>query len=290
MKEQFFFTFEEGCKWLTVTQPQRIRSRMPYVQQVGYFKALPGYFVLRKGMPSYLFVYCLSGKGVLKYGGAEEFIEPGDCFWIDCRLENYYAVAEGNASWEIAWTHFNGNQVKGLYEEFLENNHGRNRLYVGETLLFTEKIHSIIDNFENADRTVYQDIAASEELSKIMYNCNYIAISGNKKTLPTNVQRAKDYIKENYAGDITLEDLAAYVSLDKYYLVKQFKKTMGCTPRDYLINVRLQHSKKLLEETDMPISQIAYETGFSDASHFSNTFYKREGMTPKEHRRFWINP
>ena len=96
---------------------------------------------------------------------------------------------------------------------------------------------------------------------------------------------ARRYIDFHYKESLTLDLLAAETNVNKYYLVHAFKQTYGISPINYMISCRIQEGKRLLEETDLSLSQISSILGFSSASYFSQSFRKAEGISPIEHRK-----
>lgn len=92
------------------------------------------------------------------------------------------------------------------------------------------------------------------------------------------------YIDKNYADNITLDSLAEYMKMNKYYMAHEFKKNMNISPINYLIERRIKECKSLLETTSLSISEISETVGFSSQSYFSQMFKRNTGMTPKEYR------
>ena len=84
---------------------------------------------------------------------------------------------------------------------------------------------------------------------------------------------------------ITLDQLARYAGLNKYYLVHVFNREMGCSPISYLIERRISESKRLLAATRIPVQQISRQLGFSSPSYFSQSFRRATGVSPAEFRR-----
>jgi len=82
--------------------------------------------------------------------------------------------------------------------------------------------------------------------------------------------------------NITLDDLCKLTGLSKYYLLRSFTKQKGIFPYSYLETIRIDKSKKMLEQGVLPID-VALQTGFTDQSHFSNFFKKFIGLTPKQY-------
>ncbi|MEM9255935.1 MAG: helix-turn-helix domain-containing protein [Pseudomonadota bacterium] len=94
-----------------------------------------------------------------------------------------------------------------------------------------------------------------------------------------------DYISQNFSDKLSVQSLADACSLSVSALERRFRKHLNKTPRQYIIEVRLEHAKKMLLETDKPVGRIALETGFADHSHLTRAFSARYGLTPSETRR-----
>ncbi len=89
----------------------------------------------------------------------------------------------------------------------------------------------------------------------------------------------------DYAEPHSALDLASKVGLSVSQFNRQFKKKFLTTPRSYLNNVRMNAACHLLVSTDLPISEVALQTGFYDQSHFSNQFVRHRDMSPSHYRR-----
>lgn len=98
-----------------------------------------------------------------------------------------------------------------------------------------------------------------------------------------DIENCCNYIKKNYAQAITLDQLSLIANLNKYTIVRYFTKQLGITPYQYLVAIRIGEAKKMLENGIEPI-QVALHTGFSDQSHFTNSFKKIIGLTPKQYQ------
>ncbi len=88
----------------------------------------------------------------------------------------------------------------------------------------------------------------------------------------------------DYAEPLSSADLASKAALSVSQFNRQFKKKFHTTPRSYLTNVRMNAACHLLVSTDLPISDIALQTGFYDQSHLSNQFARHRGMSPARYR------
>ncbi|MDN3637814.1 helix-turn-helix domain-containing protein [Simiduia curdlanivorans] len=93
-----------------------------------------------------------------------------------------------------------------------------------------------------------------------------------------------DFIQQHFSQDICLAELAASTHLSISALERRFKKYLNKTPKQYIHQVRLEHARKLLAETTLPIAQVASESGFTDHSYFSRLFYRQFQELPSVFR------
>lgn len=98
------------------------------------------------------------------------------------------------------------------------------------------------------------------------------------------IRKAVQYINDNYDKKITLDDIAGYVGISKYYFSVLFKKEKDITFSSFLNSVRIEKAKQLLKNPQTTITDVVYEVGFNDAQYFSKTFKKYAGMTVTEYR------
>lgn len=109
--------------------------------------------------------------------------------------------------------------------------------------------------------------------------------TGSDRKYEGVLQKAKAYIEENFGNDeISLNAVAAAVSLSPSHFSTIFGQEMGETFVEYLTGVRMEKAKQLLKTTGMKTIDIAFEVGYRDAHYFSNLFKKTQGCTPREYR------
>lgn len=101
------------------------------------------------------------------------------------------------------------------------------------------------------------------------------------------VSMAVQYMKEHYREQISLEDAAAAGNVSPNYLSKLFRSEMGVGFLDYLTQIRLKESERLLEETNLSIREIAAKVGYLDEKYYSKLFKKATGIKPSEYRRIY---
>lgn len=93
------------------------------------------------------------------------------------------------------------------------------------------------------------------------------------------------YIDHNYANPLKLENIAPLFGYNCSYLGKLFKQRTGKSFNTYLDELRIRHSKELLQQGDRKIYEVAEQVGYSNVDYFSTKFKRYVGMSPAEYRR-----
>lgn len=93
------------------------------------------------------------------------------------------------------------------------------------------------------------------------------------------IRQARQFIEEHFARNVTLKELAEYVALSPYYLLRAFHAEVGMPPYAYLESVRIRHTQRLIK-SGKPLADVAAEVGFSSQSHMTRQFKKIIGVTP----------
>ena len=101
---------------------------------------------------------------------------------------------------------------------------------------------------------------------------------------PPMITRAKQYIRENQAEELSLGQVAKAVNASSFYFCKMFKKGTGMNFTEYVCRVRIESAKNLLLNPNLRISEIAYQVGFQSLTHFNRVFKKTVGEAPTEYR------
>lgn len=119
------------------------------------------------------------------------------------------------------------------------------------------------------------------KVSRLQKESNLIeSKDGYSKTIKKSI----DYIHKNYKQHISLQDISNYVFLSHEYFSRLFKEEVGENFSSYLTNYRMKKAESLIKNTDMKISQIAIEVGYTNASYFSRSYKKFKGISPEDDR------
>jgi sigma-54 dependent transcriptional regulator, acetoin dehydrogenase operon transcriptional activator AcoR len=110
-------------------------------------------------------------------------------------------------------------------------------------------------------------------------------VSSVRSGLPRyKLRRVMAYVDARLTGPISLDDLASVAGVSRFHFHRQFRKSVGVTPREYVLRARIERAKGLLTESDLTVGEVSGAVGFADQSHFSNIFRRVTAMTPRGFR------
>ena len=121
-------------------------------------------------------------------------------------------------------------------------------------------------------------------LIKILRHQHFDLEVGKQSKATKDISFIKHYLETYYHESIQLEDLASMTHLSRCYISHSFKKEIGMSPMEYLIDIRIKESKILLRTTNYSISQVADIVGFTTPTYFSKQFRKSTGISPTDYR------
>jgi AraC-like DNA-binding protein/ligand-binding sensor protein len=112
---------------------------------------------------------------------------------------------------------------------------------------------------------------------------NQLVVKEENSEAPS-IARARVYITDKHADDLSLDEVAKAVNMSAFYFCKMFKKSTGMTFTDYLARVRVEKVRNLLLNPHKRISEAAFEAGFQSLSQFNRVFRKIAGEAPTAYR------
>ena len=144
--------------------------------------------------------------------------------------------------------------------------------------IMLEEITKKEENYEAVCQNLLEVI-----LLCMLRNNNLSIVQSSNVLLNRECAQIKNYLDANYAENITLDTLASFSHMNKYYMAHAFTRYMGVSPITYLLQKRIEEGKSLLSSTSHSISQISTILGFSSQSYFSQAFKKATGRTPVQY-------
>lgn len=104
---------------------------------------------------------------------------------------------------------------------------------------------------------------------------------GNQST----IARALVWAEQHATEPISVTDIASHAAMSPATLHRRIRQEFGCTPNQWLTAVRVEHARRLLEQTDLPIDQIAHQSGLGTAANLRDRLAAQTGLTPSAYRR-----
>lgn len=226
-------------------------------------------------------LYVLQGSGWIEVDGQRVELQTGDVLVLNPQCPHHGIQPErepfSTLSLDLCCSCCVGGQGAG----WLQLTGRETALLEPYLRLFLQELQSRRDYFEPACHQLTALLML--QINRICPLTQNNTSSSRKSAM--ECARVRQYIDEHYAESITLDQLARYAGLNKYYLVHVFNREMGCSPISYLIERRISESKRLLAATRIPVQQISRQLGFSSPSYFSQSFRRATGVSPAEFRR-----
>lgn len=227
--------------------------------------------------------YILGGKGSFLLSDKSHPVEKDDLVVINPRVQHCEASDEAQPLEYIVLG------VDGL--ELTASNDNQQQIHVINLAQSGIPIRAYLDEMlrELEDQipgyeTICQDLL-EVLLLRVMRYSNYSAQPlPPAKRVSKECAAARRYIEAHFRENLTLDQLAEIVHINKYHMVHSFTKAFGVSPINYLLSLRLQECRYLLQSTDQTMTQISQAVGFSSPCYFSQVFHKATGMSPREYR------
>lgn len=257
-----------------------------YLTICGVENCVSGYEFHTEGRTGYHLHVILSGRGILQVNGEFYSLHRGQMFVTKPGEDTWYRADEKDP-WTYCWMTFDGNNAANYIENagFSAGINYRD-CYV-DPRLFYKFVKDILDK---------QEMTLANDLYRLSRLLDFIslAIESGEQKIPMAhhendsnaiiyVDKAVSYIQENYSK-IKITDVARNIGINRSYLTKIFKKRMGVSPQEYLMQCKLNSATKLLIETDAQIQDIARHVGYDNLLTFSKIFKGKFGISPKHYR------
>lgn len=236
----------------------------------------------------YLFHYVLSGTGTLMADDAKGItqtysVRSGQGFLIfPEQITTYYA--DQHSPWEYSWIEFDGLRVKeALSLTDFSLNHP---IYHPHSKDLQEQM------VKEMNYIISHPKESSFHLLGHLYLFFDYFIQSAKSTRLTQsskmsdyyIQEAIHYMEQNFQNDISIEEITAVCGINRSYLGKIFRNSIGRSPQEFLMNYRMVKATELLKLTTLSIADIGTAVGYGNPLHFSRAFKNIYGVSPREWR------
>lgn len=185
-----------------------------------------------------------------------------------------------------------------FYTEFLKLNYNSDFFSDNDlhsTLIFsntdTDYLHNSVFKIiqKNLPAKLLIDNLVMEITNKVLdsipiYQPNVKVDNRLKKNHLLTIERAKKYISDNFKKDISLSEIANYCYVSPFHFSRIFKTFTSFSPYRYLLYTRLKNAELLIRNTKLPVTDIAFSSGFNGLEHFISTFRQRYKYSPHKYR------
>lgn len=270
--------FKEN-KWLRTEK--QISDELS-IFEVGYEDVHPRSPYQYEQLDYYLIHFIVQGEGLFFINDELHQLSPGDGFMIPPLTDNNYYPLVGNP-WSYRWIGVRGTAADKVFEAAGLGT---------DTFVYH---HDDIQQFDHLFADVYTYFSNDHPygaLGRFYEIINLLETDKNQRNrLEVNcyqqyVLDATAIMHQHYQeSDLHVNDIATTIQVERTYLYKLFRHYLGISPKEYLIQYRLNQATHLLRQTDLTIAQIAGQTGFSDYSQFSKIFSKYRHTSPSEFRK-----
>lgn len=253
-------------------------AKMPVtVETIGITHPNPHYFIKRKHNDYYVFEYVVSGKGYIVNDGKSYEVGAGDVYILEKGLSHKYWSDKTDAYEKIfinVYGDILGEMLKAYELSGLTVFHDSGcRQYFNELL-------------QLAKNNTLNDAICYEAACLLFRIINTIAEKRATGEVRSSLARQiKQRLDAAVYGNITIETVAAELTVSKAQVIKKFSEVYGESPYHYYLNRKTDAAKRLLTTTGMQVSEISVSLGFSDEHYFSNLFKQKTGLSPKAYRK-----
>lgn len=241
--------------------------------------------------------YCLRGQGRYLIGEQVYPVEPGDLFIIN-DLEYHQAINDSSDLQLLVIVFdadlvLSGGSDYALIRAFYEWKTGFKHRIAADSPVVTDSAPLLLEMDREWQQ---QEIGCHLVLRALLMKLLALLYRSFERTegYGEHIRRfqsgyvrlspALSMIDSQFRENLTLEQLAASVHMNRNYFSTIFAQMMGCPVSEYLIRRRLHHAEQLLLSSDASVISIALDAGFRNVSYFSRSFHKRFGLSPGQYR------
>ena len=263
------------------SSPSQTAKRLYYYPiSAGHFFCVDGYHLVRENYSSILIKHIIDGSFTFIKDTVPVTAVGGDTVILNCYEPHEYYTDSG---FESIWVHIAGANSLELFKE-IEQTQG--------SIVKCRDIHRI----KKLLFRIYNGISGTNPPSELNMSLDIYKLFTELLT-PQSIkskgdgdhedciEEVKEFILDHLGESLTVSRLAGCVHMSVSHFSRVFKQQTGFSPYDYVLTSRLNRAKDLLQKTDMPISAVAYETGFNSESNFICFFSENEGVSPGRFRK-----
>lgn len=253
-----------------------------HLQYWGREECVPGHAVGPLVRDVYKIHFIHKGSGMVQVGEHTYTLGAGEAFLIYPDVLTYY-VADQNTPWVYSWIAFHGEQVNSVLN--------RTRL-TPEQPVFPMDLRFMPGMYDLLTEASTQRGGSDLQIQALMYGFLSVLV----ETVPYAAERISiprkqdvyivegiEFIHAHFHEAISVQNIAAYLGLDRKYFSTIFREAAGVPPQQYLLQFRMDKACELLKKKQYSVGEVARSVGYQDALLFSRMFKKVKGVAPKHY-------
>lgn len=260
------------------------------ITHIGYYPEARYHLRNREqGCKEHILIYCSEGMGWVTHQNRTVHLSAHTYYLIPAGEAHSYGSRDSNP-WSIYWLHFKG-EDSGLVQSLkgkplaLKNTGPQSKKHS------LDLFHNIFENLKfgyHAETLDYISFTLLYFLASLKYQEQYLRNSRlNNENM---INKCIAIMKENLEKKLTLQELSTLIGYSSSHLTRLFTEKMNCSPMTYYNRIRLEQACQYLKYSSYKIKEIAFKLGYFDPYHFSRSFNKEMGITPKIYRQQYDIP
>jgi AraC-like DNA-binding protein len=253
---------------------------------VGRMRSKPNYRSGPRILNHYILQFVLDGQLNFAADGYTVRLNKGDMFCLLPGTTVQYGIVQDRPELRLIWIGLSGEGVDALLQSIgLTKNRSYSRKVLTQGL--SGSLHQLLDVFRQLP--VHGNYF--HWLGKFYELIEHLSLSTRPKLHCSQEKNPSMWIRESeifmdthFTEKISVQDVADYVGIHRSHFTDAFTKQLGISPGQYLQQLRLGKGKQMLEETIVPITEIALSLGYSELFAFTRAFRNYYGMSPSHYR------
>ncbi len=237
-----------------------------------------------RGRPDYQLLYVAAGKTHFYINGEDTVVSAGHMVLYQPKEEQHYEYYAEDKP-EVYWVHFTGGDVRNILKHY-DIPTDDHVFFSGTPSAYATLFKQMIEEFQNC-RVGYQ------EMLEMCLRQMFMLIQRNRLEKPPimnsavmdEMNLARQYFHEHYNEPISVEEFAQTRHVSISLFMRNFKKAYGVSPKQYILNLRMNNAQNLLETTDYTVTEIAAIVGYDNPLYFSRIYHKQKGQSPSDYRK-----
>ncbi|EJR57136.1 hypothetical protein IIM_00245 [Bacillus cereus VD107] len=266
-----------------IKKEQHYFSSELYFDFCGFSKTLPLHAFGPAVRNSYIIHVVLDGKGAYHVKDKKYSLRKGNVFLIPPGESTFYR-SDAEEPWLYAWLAFGGK----VAEDIIHHSRFKKDNYSVTSTNIQQYLEIILECMNCSHNTLEDEL----KLNELIYRFLRLLLTDGGEFSPGIKQKssrlaieAMKYIGEHYVEEITVNDVADHLAVNRSHLYRVFHNHFGMSMKDWILRVRINHAAHLLSMTNESVENISYQVGFRSLVVFSRMFKKVTGETPTHYRK-----